>query len=189
LKTHFYLLYQLVRSTLVFGFCQAVAAAQAGVYLISPFPGRILDWHKKQTGVTCYAPMADPGVLAVQRMYQYFKKYNYNTICMPASWRPSRGSDIPEAATDEILALAGCDEMTIPPGLLERLMDSSDHVTRYCVPAAAAATCTDPNLPITEEIYRDFLAADGCVQDKLAEGIDAFTVETRKLEEILIARF
>jgi transaldolase len=93
--------------TLVFSFLQAAAAAQAGAYLISPFPGRILDWHKKQSGKESYTPEADPGVLAVKRMYAYFRKYGYDTICMPASWRPSRGAGIDGSDVDEILALAG----------------------------------------------------------------------------------
>lgn len=93
--------------TLVFSFLQAAAAAQAGAYLISPFPGRILDWHKKQSGKESYTPEADPGVLAVKRMYAYFRKYGYDTICMPASWRPSRGAGVDGSDVDEILALAG----------------------------------------------------------------------------------
>ena len=97
--------------TLVFSFLQAAAAAQAKAYLISPFPGRILDWHKVQSGTTGYTPDADPGVLAVKRMYGYFRKYGYDTICMPASWRPSRGADVEGGDVDEILALAGVDEM------------------------------------------------------------------------------
>ena len=77
--------------TLVFSFLQAAAAAQAGAYLISPFPGRIKDWHSAKGGRKGYPPMADPGVLAVKQMYGYYRKYGYDTICMPASWRPSRG--------------------------------------------------------------------------------------------------
>lgn len=175
--------------TLVFGFTQAVAAAQAGAYLISPFPGRILDWHKKQSGKTGYAPAADPGVLACQRMYSFFRKYEYKTICMPASWRPSRGADVTGSATDEIVALAGIDEMTIPPGLLEALESQTGPLERQCAVDTASATCTDANIHITETLFKELMAADGCATAKLKEGIDAFTAETEKLEQVLIGRF
>lgn len=94
--------------TLIFGFVQAVLAAQAGARLISPFPGRILDWHKQQFGLGICEPASDPGVVCVKRIYSYYKKYGHDrTICMPASWRPSRGNDQPGYAIDEIVALAG----------------------------------------------------------------------------------
>eukprot|EP00978_Attheya_sp_CCMP212_P026096 scaffold85134_cov51-Attheya_sp.AAC.10 len=119
--------------TLVFSFLQAAAAAQAGAYLISPFPGRILDWFKSKNGKEGYHPTADPGVLAVKRMYAYFRKYGYKTICMPASWRPSRGASIEGSDVDEILALAGIDEMTIPAPLLESLnARDGNEVTKEC---------------------------------------------------------
>ena len=176
--------------TLVFSFLQAAAAAQAGAYLISPFPGRILDWHKKQSGATGYAPDADPGVLAVRRMYAYFRKYDYDTICMPASWRPSRGADVEGSAVDEILALAGVDEMTIPPPLLEALSTlEGSAVVRKCEAKAEAAACTDPDFTLTKESYAAYWAADGCGKEKLKEGIDAFTGETEKLIQILIKKF
>lgn len=176
--------------TLVFSFLQAAAAAQAGAYLISPFPGRILDWHKKQSGKASYAPEADPGVLGVKRMYAYFRKYGYDTICMPASWRPSRGADVEGSDVDEILALAGVDEMTIPPPLLDSLsaMESAA-VERQCDPAGDAAACNDPDFTLTEESYASYWEADGCGREKLKEGIDAFTTETEKLIKILIEKF
>ncbi len=178
--------------TLVFSFLQAAAAAQAKAYLISPFPGRILDWHKKQSGIVTagYTPNADPGVLAVKRMFAYFKKFGYNTICMPASWRPSRGSDVAGSDVDEILALAGVDEMTIPPSLLNSLsMLESSQVVRKVEPIGAAASCNDPDFKLTEESYAVYWKTDVCGQEKLKEGIDAFTVETEKLIKILIDKF
>lgn len=176
--------------TLVFSFLQAAASAQAKAYLISPFPGRILDWHKKQSGTAGYSPDADPGVLAVKRMYAYFRKFGYNTICMPASWRPSRGSEVLGSDVDEILALAGVDEMTIPPSLLNSLsILESTNVVRKVEPMGAAASCNDPDFKLTEESYAAYWKTDVCGQEKLKEGIDAFTVETEKLIKILIDKF
>jgi transaldolase len=176
--------------TLVFSFLQAAAAAQAGAYLISPFPGRILDWHKKQTGKEGYPPDSDPGVLAVKRMYSYFRKYNYKTICMPASWRPSRGASVEGSDVDEILALAGVDEMTIPEPLLDSLSSLPPGVvTKQCDAVADGASCTDPDFTLTEESYKKYWGADDCGQEKLKEGIDAFTLETEKLIKILIEKF
>mmetsp|Transcript_38659 Transcript_38659/g.116107 ORF Transcript_38659/g.116107 Transcript_38659/m.116107 type:complete len:399 (-) Transcript_38659:498-1694(-) len=177
--------------TLVFSFVQAAAAAQAGAYLISPFPGRILDWHRSESGRRGgYEPDADPGVLSVRRMYGYFRRYGYDTVCMPASWRPSRGADAENSDVDEILALAGVDEMTIPPPLLEslRTRDAAD-VVKACDAEADAATCLDPDIAWTEESYRQYWDADQCGIDKLKEGIDAFTAETEKLSQILMNKF
>lgn len=177
--------------TLVFSFLQAAAAAQAGAYLISPFPGRILDWHRKNKGDgSYYAPDADPGVLAVRRMYAYFRRYGYATLCMPASWRPSRGPGVPGSDVDEILALAGIDEMTIPPHLLDSLSAlGSGGVSRRCDPASDASTCVDPDFRLGGGSYGAYWEADACGREKLAEGIDAFTAETEKLLEILIEKF
>lgn len=176
--------------TLVFSFLQAAAAAQAGAYLISPFPGRILDWHKSKGGKEGYPPEADPGVLSVKRMYGYFRKYGYKTICMPASWRPSRGAAVEGSEVDEILALAGVDEMTIPAPLLESLTKRpASDVSRQCSADSDAATCCDPDFKLDKESYEGYWHADGCGQDKLKEGIDAFTVETEKLRENLISKF
>jgi transaldolase len=176
--------------TLVFSFLQAAAAAQAGAYLISPFPGRIKDWHSAKGGRKGYPPLADPGVLCVKQMYAYFRKYGYGTICMPASWRPSRGADVDGADVDEILALAGVDEMTIPPPLLESLAarPASDVVHEVSA-ERESATCIVPDFKFTEESYRMYWEADGCGVDKLKEGIDAFTGETEKLSDILAKKF
>ena len=176
--------------TLVFSFLQAAASAQAGAFLISPFPGRILDWHKSKNGKTGYHPTADPGVLTVKRMYAYFRKYSYATICMPASWRPSRGNEVEGSDVDEILALAGVDEMTIPAPLLESLQNrDGSEVTRECNAETDAATCLDPDFKLTKESWDQYWEVDLCGQDKLAEGIDAFTKETEKLRDILVEQF
>ena len=176
--------------TLIFSFLQAAASAQAGAYLISPFPGRILDWYKSKSGRETYHPSADPGVLCVKRIYSYFRKYGFDTICMPASWRPSRGADIPNSGVDEIVALAGVDEMTIPAPLLETLtrLDGST-IERQCAPEPDAAICNDPNFSLTRETWDQYWAVEQCGQDKLKEGIEAFTIETEKLRDILIDQF
>ena len=128
--------------TLVFGILQAAAAAQAGARLISPFTGRILDWHKADKKKDVWEPEEDAGVVECTRMHQYYKTYGHDTICMPASWRPSRGAG-PNFELDEIRALAGADRMTVPPNLLEALAKSTeplprklfDEVTRLRTPA------------------------------------------------------
>ena len=187
--------------TLVFSILQAVAAGQAGVYLISPFPGRILDWHRKNNAnsggdddddeSSYYTPETDPGVLAVREMYAYYQIHGYNTICMPASWRPSRGPTVAGSDVDEILALAGVDEMTIPPSLLESLCALDGGVViRKCFEASTnddSYKCDDNIL--TEEQYKLEWMNEKCGQDKLKEGIDAFTIETEKLRKILIDKF
>lgn len=172
--------------TLVFGFAQAVAAAQAGARLISPFPGRVLDWHKKQTGQESWEPSEDPGVVEVTRMYNYFKKYGHETIVMPASWRPSR----PGKALDEILALAGTDRMTIPPNFLQMLIDSEAPVIRHLESSAAAAACVDEEVcggKMDEKTFRFMLNQDACTTEKMAEGLRAFIADTDKLEEVIRA--
>ena len=175
--------------TLIFGFMQAVAAAQAGARLISPFPGRIKDWHSANGGEATYPPEADPGVVCVSRMYEYYKKHGHEgTICMPASWRPSRGTSDPSYAVDEILALAGTDRMTIPPPLLELLAASSDDVPRKLEPSKAAAACADAELVYDESSFRLAMNADLAATTKLAEGINAFIGETAKLQAAIEAK-
>lgn len=181
--------------TLVFSFLQAAAAAQAGAHLISPFVGRILDWHtsKGATGSLAnggFDPSADPGVIVMKRIYSYFQKYGYDTICMPASWRPSRGKDVEGSDIDEVLALAGIDEMTIPPPYLEALvcLDSAA-VVRRCVPETASAVCCDPDFKLDETTYKAYWESENCGKDKLAEGIEAFTTSTLELREILYNKF
>ncbi len=176
--------------TLVFSFLQAAAAAQAGVYLVSPFPGRILDWHRSKSGRENFHPTADPGVLLVKRIYAYFKRYGYKTICMPSSWRPSRVGGAVGSDLDEILALAGVDEMTIPPPLLESLMkrDSGD-VTQQGDAATDAAVCCDPDFTLDEATYRAYWETDACGREKLDEGVDSFTRSTLELRAILYNKF
>jgi transaldolase len=176
--------------TLIFSFLQAAAAAQAGAFLVSPFPGRILDWHRMKSGKDTFHPSADPGVLLVKRMYAYFKKYDYKTICMPSSWRPSRGTGSVGSDVDEILALAGVDEMTIPPPLLESLLQrNSGDVVRECEAKTDAATCCDPDFTLDEATYRAYWETDTCGKEKLDEGIDSFTRSTLELREILYNKF
>jgi transaldolase len=176
--------------TLVFSFLQAAAAAQAGAYLISPFPGRILDWHKDKSGREGYHPSADPGVLSVKKMYSYIHKYGYKTICMPASWRPSRGASVEGSDVDEILALAGVDEMTIPPPLLEALMErDGSEVVKQCDKITDAAICCDPDFALDEATFKQFWDTDPCGKDKLDEGIESFTKTTAELREVVMANF
>ena len=174
--------------TLVFGFAQAVAAAQANARLISPFPGRIKDWHGANGGEATYEPAEDPGVVEVARIYAYYKKHGHGTICMPASWRPSRGTSDPSYAVDEILALAGTDRMTIPPPLLELLASSDEPVPRKLEPARAAAACADAELVYDESSFRLAMNADLAATTKLAEGINAFIGETAKLQAAIEAK-
>ena len=171
--------------TLVFGFTQAVAAAQAGAHLISPFPGRVLEWHKANAGhPEVSAPEDDPGVLAVKRMHAYFKKYGYETICMPASWRSPTGED----PLDEVLALAGVDRMTIPPALLDDLAGRSLRVERKLSPEQGAAECADPRWgDLDEQTFAWNLAMEGAATDKLGAGLRAFAEDTDKLTAILRA--
>jgi transaldolase len=176
--------------TLVFSFLQAAAAAQAGAYLVSPFPGRILDWYRVKSGKDSFHPTADPGVLLIKRIYAYFKKYGYKTICMPSSWRPSRGGGVAGSDLDEVLALAGVDEMTIPPPLLESLLKrEAMDVSQQCEAKTDAAICCDPDFTLDEATYRAYWETDTCGREKLDEGIDAFTRSTLELREILYNRF
>jgi transaldolase len=141
--------------TLVFSFLQVAAAAQAGCFTVSPFPGRILDWCKTKSGRSSYIPAADPGVLSTKRMYAYLKKYGYDTICMPASFRSSTGgggtngangvSMDPVAELDQVLALVGVDQMTLPVRLLEILSTTNVPVTMQVDAKEEAAVCCDPD--------------------------------------------
>ncbi|AAS51032.2 ACL196Wp [Eremothecium gossypii ATCC 10895] len=154
-----------VNCTLLFSFCQAVAAAEAGVTLISPFVGRILDWYKASTGKT-YSGDEDPGVLSVRRIYNYFKKHDYPTIVMGASFRN----------LDEIKALAGVDFLTISPALLEQLMTSADPVPQVLDPASAKAQGDDKVSYVEDEpAFRFALNDDAMATEKLAEGIRKFS--------------
>jgi transaldolase len=170
--------------TLIFSVVQAVACAQYGAHLISPFPGRILDWHKNAQGRTeGVAPDQDEGVVACRTMYNYFKYHQHDTICMPASWRPSRGAGF---ELDEIRALAGTDRMTIPAPLLEKLAASTDPLpAQLSLDKITPVDALGVNSKLTEKEFRYLLNMDGCGTDKLAEGIRAFVGETEKLEGVL----
>lgn len=168
--------------TLIFSVVQAVACAQYGAHLISPFPGRILDWHKMKEGRTAgVEPDQDEGVVACKTMYNYYKCHGHDTICMPASWRPSRGAGY---ELDEIRALAGTDRMTIPAPLLAQLAASTEPLDRKLDPESAKASKLEEIAggKLSEKEFRYKLNMDGCGTDKLAEGIRAFIGETEKLE-------
>ena len=158
--------------TLLFSFTQAVAAAQAGAYLISPFVGRILDWYKKDTGKADYPAAEDPGVLSVTDIYNFYKENRYNTVVMGASFRN----------TDEIEQLAGCDRLTISPALMEALSKDTGELTRKLSPSPDAK---DSALPLDESSFRWELNADPMATEKLAEGIRKFAEDQVKLEQKL----
>lgn len=160
--------------TLLFSFAQAVACAEAGVQLISPFVGRILDWHKKSSGVAGYAPHEDPGVRSVTRIYAYYKKFGYATEVMGASFRN----------TDEITELAGCDLLTISPALLDELQKKTGPVPRKLSPEAAAQQPLE-RLTLDEKRFRWLHNEDQMATEKLSEGIRLFTQDALKLEQFL----
>jgi transaldolase len=159
--------------TLIFSIAQAIACAEAGSRLVSPFVGRIMDWYKKADGVDGYAPAEDPGVKSVTAIFNYFKKYGYNTIVMGASFRN----------TEEISELAGCDRLTIAPELLEKLSSSTDALPQK-LDAAKAKELDIPKIDMTENTFRWMMNEDAMATEKLAEGIRAFAKDIVKLEEV-----
>jgi len=162
--------------TLLFGFGQAVACAEAGVTLISPFVGRILDWYKKSTGKS-YEGDEDPGVISVKKIYNYYKQHGYKTIVMGASFRN----------VGEIKALCGVDFLTISPSLLDELKNSNDQVPKKLDAAAAAKADPLPKVSYVdnEPEFRWALLADQMAFDKLHEGIVKFAADAVTLKEIL----
>ncbi|OZJ06815.1 Transaldolase [Bifiguratus adelaidae] len=160
--------------TLLFGFAQAVACAEAGVTLISPFVGRILDWHKKNTGKD-FASHEDPGVLSVTKIYNYYKQNGYKTIVMGASFRN----------TGEIEELAGCDFLTISPKLLAELQKSEKTVERKLSPEKAKAEKAQPKVSYfnNEKAFRWEMNEDAMATEKLSEGIRSFAEAAVKLED------
>lgn len=190
--------------TLLFGFQQAVACAEAKVTLISPFVGRILDWYKKNKPEGQYEGLSDPGVISVSKIYNYYKQHGYDTIVMGASFRN----------VGEIIALAGCDFLTISPGLLDQLQKSNDEMKQ--VLSAEKAKSTDPIEKVSfvdnEAAFRwsllqvnshsswqaPSLAAmtdrsvslvqDGMAWDKLHEGIKKFAADAEELKDLLKAK-
>jgi transaldolase len=162
--------------TLLFGFAQAVAAAEARVTLISPFVGRILDWHKKNNGRDSYPGPEDPGVLSVTSIFNYYKTYGYKTEVMGASFRNM----------DEIVELAGCDLLTISPGLLDQLRNSSGELERR-LNSFDPGPCAD-QINLDEARFRELLAADAMASEKLEEGIGGFIKAIETLEAQLAHR-
>jgi len=165
--------------TLLFSFAQAVACAQAGVFLISPFVGRILDFWKKETGKTSYPTDEDPGVVSVTKIYNYYKSIGCSTIVMGASFR----------SLEEILALAGCDYLTISPNYLQTLSNSTEPVVRKLDPEAAKEMSFPEIEKYNEKTFRWELGQDACGTAKLAEGIKLFAEDTEKLEKLIREKF
>ncbi|EGG99594.1 Transaldolase [gamma proteobacterium IMCC2047] len=160
--------------TLLFNFTQAVACAEAGATLISPFVGRILDWYKKNTGRDHYPAAEDPGVLSVSRIYNYYKQFGHSTIVMGASFRNA----------GEIEQLAGCDRLTISPELMQELQE--DTGTLECQLSPESAPEQDKHPEITENSFRWLLNEDPMATEKLAEGIRNFAADQGKLEQFII---
>lgn len=163
--------------TLLFGFHQAVACAEAGVTLISPFVGRILDWYLKSTGRSSYPSAEDPGVLSVTAIYNYYKRHGYKTEVMGASFRN----------VGEILELAGSDLLTIAPKLLGELDEMTGTLERKLDPKTAQSRGKD-KVPMNEALFREQHEADKMALDKLAEGIEGFSKAIVELETLLKSR-
>jgi transaldolase len=162
--------------TLLFGFAQAVACAEAGVTLISPFVGRILDWYKKSTGRNHYPGAEDPGVISVTRIFNYFKTYGYSTEVMGASFRN----------TDEIIELAGCDLLTISPALMDQLRNTEGDLQRRLNPRDHHEA--EEQIHVDAELFTAMMAADPMASEKLDEGIRGFSKAIETLESQLAHR-
>lgn len=158
--------------TLMFSLPQAIACAEAKATLISPFVGRILDWYKKNENVSSYPPEKDPGVLSVTQIYNYFKKFNYKTQIMGASFRNA----------EEIIELSGCDLLTIAPPLLEELSKAEGNISRKLDPAHAK-TLPLEKIPLDEKTFRLMLNDNAMATEKLSEGIRKFAEDAIKLEK------
>jgi len=159
--------------TLLFSFAQAQACADAGVFLISPFVGRIFDWYKKFDGVDGYAPADDPGVKSVQRIYNYYKTCGFNTVVMGASFRNA----------DQIRQLAGCDRLTISPGLMQELAETTGSLPKIL--DAHNCKSDDAKTLLNENSFRWGHNDDAMATEKLAEGIRLFAADQVKLEGVL----
>lgn len=162
--------------TLLFGFAQAVACAEAGVTLISPFVGRILDWYKAATGRESFPGPEDPGVISVSKIYNYFKTYGYRTEVMGASFRN----------IDEIIELAGCDLLTISPALMEQLRNQSGPLLRKLNPDNPGET--QEKIHVDKPLFDTMMAADRMASEKLDEGIRGFSKAIEALEVQLAHR-
>ena len=163
--------------TLLFSFAQAVACAEAGVTLISPFVGRIYDWYKKERGGAEIPPDQDPGVASVTGIYNYYKKFGYKTQVMGASFRN----------VNQIVSLAGCDLLTISPELLEQLEGAEGSVDRKLDPQKARITQAD-QLHLDEKTFRWMHNEDAMATEKLAEGIRKFNSDARRLQEYALSQ-
>ena len=161
--------------TLLFSEAQARACAEAGVYLISPFVGRILDWYKANTDKKEYASAEDPGVISVTKIYNYYKEYGYKTVVMGASFRN----------VGEIIELAGCDRLTIAPALLKELQENSTALVRKLDYKGEVKAKPQP---LTEAEFYWQHNSDAMAVEKLAEGIRKFAVDQEKLEAMLSAK-
>ncbi len=161
--------------TLLFSEAQARVCAEAGVYLISPFVGRILDWYKANTDKKEYAPAEDPGVISVTKIYNYYKEYGYKTVVMGASFRN----------VGEIIELAGCDRLTIAPALLKELQENSTALVRKLDYKGEVKAKPQP---LTEAEFYWQHNSDAMAVEKLAEGIRKFAVDQEKLEAMLSAK-
>lgn len=164
--------------TLLFGFGQAMACAEAGVFLISPFVGRILDWFKNFEKKDGYPSEEDPGVKSVRRIYSYYKKHGYKTLVMGASFRNS----------GEIKALCGCDLLTISPQFLEELKNDETELP-VILNEEFSSNCQDEKKAIDEKLFRWLLNEDQMATEKLSEGIRNFTKDTLKLENYIKPKF
>ena len=162
--------------TLLFGFAQAVACAEAGVTLISPFVGRILDWYKKSTGRDHYPGPEDPGVLSVSRIFNYYKTYGYKTEVMGASFRNM----------EEIIELAGCDLLTISPALLDQLSKTDAHLARRL--DGSQPTPSQEKIHVDRPLFDTMMAEDTMASEKLDEGIRGFCKAIETLEAQLAHR-
>ena len=162
--------------TLLFSFAQAVACADAGVTLISPFVGRIYDWHRKERKVDDIAPQDDPGVQSVTRIYNYFKKFGYRTQVMGASFRK----------VEQVTGLAGCDLLTISPELLDKLEGTAGTLERRLSEDAAKAS-PEQKIILDEKAFRWMHNEDAMATEKLADGIRRFHADAGKLEEYVLA--
>jgi len=162
--------------TLLFSIAQAVACGEAGITLISPFVGRILDWYKKSEGVDGYPADKDPGVISVTQIYNYYKNHGLKTVVMGASFRN----------TGEIVELAGCDLLTISPDLLNELA-ATEAVLEQKLDSSTAKTMEVEKIDIDEKTFRWMMNENAMATEKLSEGIRNFTADTVKLEKLIMS--
>lgn len=161
--------------TLLFSIAQAIAAAEAGAFLISPFVGRILDWYKKAEGVDGYPAPEDPGVKSVRQIYRYYKCMGFDTVVMGASFRN----------LDQILELAGCDRLTISPKFINMLKEGDGKVEKKLAPPTDDACYTVDKIDMDEKTFRWMMNEDAMATEKLAEGIRKFSSDLEKLDKKL----